>query len=188
MIRFGAVLITIGMTFNAEAQSFSAAPVNPVTGGFNSPSFTGPVLDTDQVLINRTIANIPRTASIDLGFFASKQDLQNLQLQAGPQGPAGPAGAPGETNSAALVAIARLVQRNTDRLREGVAMAGSFNVMMPNPGDRFAISVGGAGYAGTGAGSIAASARLTEDVTAYIGYARSSNENMVKGGLGVSFK
>lgn len=208
LVKLGAVLIAVGAAFGANAQSFSGTTVSPYTGCCNG-GFTGPVVDSDTVLINRLVDTVYRSATIPIGSFASRQDLQNVQLQPGPQGPAGPqgvagalgpagpegaqgpagpAGSSGETNSAALVAIARIVQRNTDRLNEGIAMAGSFNIMTPNPGDRFALSAGGAGYAGTGAGSIAASARITEDVIAYVGYARSANQNMVKGGIGISIR
>lgn len=199
LAKSGAVLVAVGMAFGAEAQSFTNAPVGPNTGCCNG-GFAGPIVDTDTVAVNRTVGTVQNTVVIPIGSFASKQDLQNVSLLPGPQGPAGPqgttgaqgpagpSGPPGETNSAALVAIARIVQRNTDRLNEGIAMAGSFNIMMPNPGDRFAISAGGAGYAGAGAGSVAASARISEDVIAYLGYARSANQNMVKGGIGISIR
>ncbi|WP_162239563.1 YadA-like family protein [Methylobacterium sp. Leaf87] len=91
-------------------------------------------------------------------------------------------------NSAALVAIANRLDRFADRFREGIALAGAINVLPPNPGDRFAVSFGGAGYDGTGAGSVAISARINESTLAYIGYARGPTQNLVKGGVGFSFR
>lgn len=91
-------------------------------------------------------------------------------------------------SSLALVTIANRLQRATDRFREGIALAGAVNVIAPNPGDRFAVSVGGAGYDGTGAGSVALSMRIDEDTLAYVGYARGPTQNLVKGGIGMSFR
>ncbi|WP_449411762.1 YadA-like family protein [Methylobacterium komagatae] len=74
------------------------------------------------------------------------------------------------------------------RFREGIALAGAINVIAPNPGDRFAVSIGGAGYDGVGAGSVAVSMRINESTLAYVGYARGATQNLVKGGLGISFR
>lgn len=106
----------------------------------------------------------------------------------GPAGPAGLAGPAGGVSSAALVAIARGMDRLRNRFAEGVALAGSINVLPPDPGDRFAVSFGGAGYDGTGAGSVAVSVRIDESTLAYVGYARAPTQNLVKGGIGFSFR
>ncbi len=90
--------------------------------------------------------------------------------------------------SAALAGIAARLDRFSGRFREGVALAGSINVLPPNSGDRFAVSFGGAGYDGAGAGSISVSARLREDVIAYGAVARGPSQTLVKGGLGISFR
>lgn len=90
--------------------------------------------------------------------------------------------------STALVGIAARLDRLNARLSEGIALAGSFNVLPPNPGDRFAISVGGAGYNGAAAASITASARIDESTVIYGGVARGPTQTMVKGGVGWSFR
>lgn len=88
----------------------------------------------------------------------------------------------------ALVGIAARLDRLSDRFREGIALAGAINILPPNPGDRFAVSFGGAGYDGAGAGSVAISARIDESTLAYVGYARGPTQNLVKGGIGFSFR
>ncbi len=94
----------------------------------------------------------------------------------------------GTPSSLALAAIAARLDRLTDRFREGVALAGAINVLTPNPGDRFAVSFGGAGYDGVGAGSIAVSARINDSALMYLGYAQGPTQNLVKGGVGFSFR
>lgn len=90
--------------------------------------------------------------------------------------------------SLGLITIANRLDRLADRFREGIALAGAINVLPPNPGDRFAVSFGGAGYDGSGAGSVAVSARINESTIAYVGYARGPTQNLVKGGVGFSFR
>lgn len=90
--------------------------------------------------------------------------------------------------SITLAGIAARLDRFSDRFREGIALAGSINVLPPNPGDRFAVSFGGAGYDGAGAGSVAVSARLREDIIAYGAVARGPTQTLVKGGFGISFR
>lgn len=90
--------------------------------------------------------------------------------------------------SVALAGIAARLDRFSSQFREGIALAGSINVLPPNPGDRFAVSFGGAGYDGAGAGSVAVSARLRDDIIAYGAVARGPTQTLVKGGFGISFR
>lgn len=102
---------------------------------------------------------------------------------AGPQGIQGPAG--GLTPSD-LVAIATQFDRLRNRFCDGVALAGAINVLPPEAGRHINISVGGAGYQGAGAASIAVSARLGIDTIAYVGVARGPTQTLANGGLGWS--
>jgi hypothetical protein len=78
------------------------------------------------------------------------------------------------------------IRRQNTFLSQGIAMASAIEILPPNPGDRFAINVGGAGYNGQGAGSVSATVRVADNVLGYVGYARSLNQNLVKGGFSVS--
>ncbi|TGD93440.1 hypothetical protein EU555_33360 [Methylobacterium nonmethylotrophicum] len=80
------------------------------------------------------------------------------------------------------------MDRQAERFREGIALSGAITILPPNAGDRFAVSVGGAGYDGTGAASISVAARITADTLAYVGYARGPTQSLVKGGIGISFR
>lgn len=78
------------------------------------------------------------------------------------------------------------IRRQNSFLSQGIAMASAIEVLPPNPGDRFAINVGGSGYNGQGAGSVSATVRVADNVLGYVGYARSLNQNLVKGGFSIS--
>lgn len=78
------------------------------------------------------------------------------------------------------------IRRQTAFLSQGIAMASAIEILPPNPGDRFAINVGGAGYNGQGAGSVSVTIRVADNVLGYVGYGRSLNQNLVKGGLSIS--
>ena len=177
-----AMFLTAALTLwaaSANAQGFSGYTVSPVGNTFNG-SFAGAPLASDAIFVTRGTFNGPgNTSALPLGAFASQADIQALsaRIDAG-NGPA----------SAALVTIASRLDRLADRFHEGIALAGAVNVLPPNPGDRFAVSFGGAGYDGAGAGSVAVSARLNESTIAYVGYARGPTQNLVKGGVGFSFR
>lgn len=78
------------------------------------------------------------------------------------------------------------IRRQNSFLSQGIAMASAIEILPPNPGDRFAVNVGGAGYNGQGAGSVSVTVRLADNVLGYVGYGRSLNQNLVKGGLSIS--
>lgn len=78
------------------------------------------------------------------------------------------------------------IRRQNSFLSQGIAMASAIEILPPNPGDRFAVNVGGAGYNGQGAGSVSVTVRVADNVLGYVGYGRSLNQNLVKGGLSIS--
>jgi hypothetical protein len=78
------------------------------------------------------------------------------------------------------------IRRQNSFLSQGIAMASAIEILPPNPGDRFSVNVGGAGYNGQGAGSVSATVRVTDNILGYVGYARSLNQNLVKGGFSIS--
>lgn len=84
--------------------------------------------------------------------------------------------------------FAFFMRRDFDRLAQGIALASALTVMPPNPGDRFALTVSGAGFDGRGAGAISGTYRVSEDVLVFGGYARSADQNLVKGGATFSFR
>lgn len=202
-------LAVVLLNGNAQAQSLAFAPnpsaagpttllpgeVIPMPGGavqpandyvtvsriYQDPRFGPTLLGSGYVNLQSILANgVPGPAG--------PQGVQGVQGPQGAQGFQGPPGADGATNSAALVAIANRLDRLADRFREGIALAGAINVLAPNPGDRFAVSFGGAGYDGSVAGSVAVSMRIDERTLAYVGYARGPTQNLVKGGIGFSFR
>lgn len=84
--------------------------------------------------------------------------------------------------------FAFFMRRDFERLAQGVALASALTVMPPNAGDRFAVTVSGAGFDGRGAGAISGTYRVNEDVLVFGGYARSADQNLVKGGATFSFR
>lgn len=178
------VLVAAGLAAgvsSAQAQSLTFAPYS----GSSAPDiFQGiPVnLATDYLQLTRCPNGPGNGACTGAGFVSLGQVYGAIPSQ--------PVVDPGANQalSASLVALAGRLDRFTDRFREGIALAGSINVLPPNPGDRFAVSLGGAGYDGTGAGSIAVSARLREDIIAYGAVARGPSQTLVKGGVGMSFR
>lgn len=100
--------------------------------------------------------------------------------------PVGGGAGSGDASSAALAVIAARLDRASDRFREGIALAGAINVLPPEPGRKINISVGGAGYDGAAAASIAVAARINESTVGYVGVARGPTQTLVKGGFGWS--
>lgn len=167
----------------AHAQALSYTPftvlpeVGPLVGG---PPLTGPV-DLSRAYVGVTEYNNTVIGSPNLRNGDGLVSVADLLAASGGTGSSA-------ALSYSLVGIAARLDRLAHRFREGIALAGSINVLPPNPGDRFAVSFGGAGYDGAGAGSIAVSARLREDVIAYGAVARGPTQTLVKGGLGLSFR
>lgn len=180
-MRFRLALACIVVATGAVAQSFQDQQLIPVNGGFNGSSFTGAPLPSDQVLVNRVFSGIPQTSSLPLSAFASSSDIAALNTRIDNLSAISP-------SFVALAALANQLQRNLDRQREGTALAGALTILQPNPGDRFAVTFSGAGYEGTAAGSASVSMRIGEDAVAFVGYARSQNQNLVKGGIGFSIR
>ncbi len=157
----------------AQAQGFTGYTYDPPNQIFFGLAGQ-PVLPTDVVTVSRITPNGgSMSGTLPLSAFASSNDIAALGSGA---------------NSNALVAIASRLDQAINRFREGIALAGAINVLPPNPGDRFAVSFGGAGYDGAGAGSVALSVRIDESTLAYVGYARGPTQNLVKGGIGFSFR
>ena len=142
------------------AQSFQNAALTPVNGGFNSPSPTGAPLPSDLVLVNRLQSGgYYSTAGLSLGNFASAYDLANVAASA---------------------------QREFDRLRQSAALGAAMTILPPNPGDRFNFTLSSAAGYSVGAFSGSVTFRVTDQALLFAGYARSQNENLVKGGVSLS--
>lgn len=140
----------------AHAQGFSGSQQVPASA-FNNGTFRA-MTPADSVTIYQP-SNSGSIYGIRLSDFASAQDLAAANATIG---------------------------RTRVLLVQGVALAGAFNIAPPNPGDRFAVSFGTAGFQGEAAGSVGLSYRLTPSVTLFGGYAQSAGPALVKGGLSIS--
>jgi hypothetical protein len=82
MIRAIIAVIAVLIPTYARSQSFQNYQLSPVDGSFNGPSPTGTPLSTDQVLLNRfnPVNGVFSTTSLQLGNFASANDVQELNL------------------------------------------------------------------------------------------------------------
>jgi len=87
-----------------------------------------------------------------------------------------------------LTSMAAQIDRNTRKLSDGIAMSSAITIIPPNPGDRFSLSVGGAGFDGRGAASVSGTARLTDQTLVYAGVAVSQTQTLLKGGAAFSFR
>lgn len=173
------ILVLLSATSAGHAQNVVVPPVSTAplfTGpcGTAFPGYFVPNLSSD-CFGNASTSSIVAPPTTDQQIAATNQQLSAVTAQA-------------NANSAALTLIAARLDRLSNRFNEGIALAGAINVLPPNPGDRFAISFGGAGYGGAGAGSISVSTRINENTIAYLGYARGPTQNFVKGGVGFSFR
>lgn len=182
MIRLALLVVFGVMSAPAWAQSLSYTPftVDPSAAQyFQPPPSAGPV-DLSRAFINVTEYNLHVLGGANNSPGYGLVSVTDLLAASG--------GASRADLSATLVGVATRLDRLADRFREGIALAGAINVLPPNPGDRFAVSFGGAGYDGAGAGSFAISARLTDSAIAYAGVARGPTQTLVKGGFGLSFR
>lgn len=122
---------------------------------------------TDYVGIGRLVdlgggnASVQSAAYLPLSSFASSTQVEGIAAQLS------------------------TLQRQSQEIG---ALAASFNITPPNPGDRFSLSVGGAGGDGYGAGSISGAYRVTSNALLYAGVARGPTQTMAKGGLSMSFR
>lgn len=177
------LVVGIGALLSA---GFANAQQLPIVQAY-SPAGSGAFIDPGSQFLAFNVAR-PDSGPGVYQIAARSVALPDFATYIGQQLGTPQVGAEVQRNSAALVSIASRLDRFTDRFREGIALAGAINVLPPNPGDRFAVSFGGAGYDGAGAGSIAISARLNDNTIAYLGYARGPTQNLVKGGVGFSFR
>jgi hypothetical protein len=79
------------------------------------------------------------------------------------------------------------INQNRSSASQGIALAGAMTIIPPNPGDRFSLTISGAGFDSQGAGAVSGSYRVAERVLLSAGYGRSSNFNFAKGGVSFSF-
>ncbi len=172
---FVALLILAAPALARAQNGFNGVPLIPPPGGVE---FVPPASPDDEVSVFSPDPRGGGAYSIRLGNFASAQDLTatNTQLSA---------------LSAQMTSvsgqIAQAVASLQSRANQGAALAASFTIVPPNPGDRFSLTVDGAEFSGEGAGSITATYRATERVLVFGGYARSSSFNLFKGGVSLSF-
>jgi hypothetical protein len=154
----------------------------------SASAFAQPVVETNltpgqtylavtQFGINLGICDFPTsfcvtpTHGIPLNAFATSSDIANL-------------------NNRVNAINAQLASMNADisRSLEIGAIAASMRDAIPNPGDRFAIRLNAAGFNGYAGGSLGVSMNITDSVRLSANYGRGATQNVVSGGLNVSFR
>jgi hypothetical protein len=71
---------------------------------------------------------------------------------------------------------------------EVATIAASMRDAIPNPGDRFAIRINAAAMDGYAAGSLGVGVSLTDSTRLSINYGRGRTQNVMSGGLNISFR
>jgi len=95
---------------------------------------------------------------------------------------------------AAFAAVATLntqvtnLNREVSRSLEVGAIAASMRDAIPNPGDRFAIRLNAAALDGYAGGSLGISMNVTDSVRLSANYGRGATQNVVSGGVNISFR
>lgn len=67
------------------------------------------------------------------------------------------------------------------------AIAAAMRDAIPNAGDRFAVRLNMAGFENYAAGAVGVSMNVTDSLRLSLNYGRSSTQNIVSGGLNMSF-
>jgi len=115
---------------------------------------------------------------IPLNFFATTETVS----------------ANGARIDAAFAAVATLntqvanLNREVSRSLEIGAIAASMRDAIPNAGDRFAIRLNAAAIDGYAGGSLGVSMNVTDSVRLSANYGRGATQNVVSGGLNISFR
>lgn len=176
LVQVAAFAFWVGSA-HAQALNYTPFTVPPGVSLAGGPVLTGPV-DLSRAYVSvaeyRTPVFATPEAFVGSGFVPVAAILSPAQ------------DAVSQSLGSALVGIAARLDRLADRFSEGIALAGSINVLPPEPGRKINISVGGAGYNGAAAASIAVSARINENTIGYVGVAQGPTQTLVKGGFGWS--
>ncbi len=173
--------------FSSCAFAQAALPNYINSGVFGTGTLQGPVKSGDAFQVTRyDPANCPVA---DNGYCNGYMDIYsygNSIFRASNSYTDGKTAALSQQLALMSARFDNALSRQNRFFSEGIAMASSIEVLPPNPGDRFSINLGGAGYNNQAAGSVSVSVRLTESMLGYVGYARSLNQNLVKGGFSLS--
>lgn len=70
---------------------------------------------------------------------------------------------------------------------QGIAITAAMGDAIPNPGDRFAIRLNGAGFAGQAAGGLSVSYAFADRARVSLNYGQGRSQTVVSGGLTLSF-
>ena len=166
-----ALAIGLPCAGGAHAQSsFTDVNVGPLVFQGGQTIQSGPVdTNTDVVELSRPtggcVAAPPGGSggcfgsgyTLPLSAFASQQDLSNGLSQL------------------------------RSRIDQGVSLSAAMTIVPPNPGDRFSLTFGGAGYDSEAAGAATATHRAADRILLFGGYGRSASQNLFKGGVSFSF-
>lgn len=180
--------LTMGLVNRACGQlSFSGIPYQQAIGSGTAglPTMQEP---GDLIQVGRLSPGPgfnPQFFSLPVSAFASQQDLNNglTELSNGQA----------QLNNtltqltSAQNQLANMINQQRSRDAQGAALAGAMTIISPNNGDRFSLTISGAGFDGEGAGAVTVTYRPTPWALMFVGYARSSDLNMAKGGVSFSF-
>ncbi len=170
----------------AHAQSsFANVNVGPIVFQGGPAIQNGPVnLNSDVVELSRPtggcVAAPPGGSggcngsgyTLPLSAFASSQDLSTGLAQLRPD----------------VAQLRSDVAQLRSRAAQGIALSAAMTIVPPNAGDRFSLTFSGASYDSEGAGSATATYRAADRILVFGGYARSTSQNLFKGGVSFSFK
>lgn len=173
----------IAIAQQVPASAFEAARPSGSFDQFGLPVYAGtqPVSQNSYIQVTPAVTNPDGTTIILSGLGLA----QNIRLD---QFAAATRTQEDQQVRARLDQLSFFVQRDFQRLSEGIALSSALTIMPPNPGDRFAVTIGGAGFNGRGAGAITGTYRVNEGMMVFGGYARSETQNLVKGGATFSFR
>jgi hypothetical protein len=176
MLKAMLASLLLVLATRVDAQSITFSGPTCAEYGFG-PNYGGCGYPVNQ---SRTYAYVIASPDNGYSYTYSSSKLSDLYAVAN---------APVEVLGAQVSAIydqTDALQRNEQRLYEGISLSSALTVVPPNPGDRFSITFGGSGFNGYGAGAVTATARLSSNVIGFAGYARSQSENLFKGGVSFS--
>lgn len=146
-------------------------PIGPGVGGVCDPVFTGTCVGPGSGI---TLAGL----SSALGLSTLNQKID------------GSFAAIADLNNRMHVINAQIASMNADLTRslEIGAIAASMRDAIPNLGDRFAVRLNVAGFNGYAGGSVGVSMNVTDSVRLSANYGRGTTQNVVSGGLNISFR
>ena len=176
MYRILVLIAAVATSNTAQAQVVVAGP-DPVYLAVTTPTCAGGLGGITHC--------INPDNGIPLNYFATTASVAALSGRIDSAFAATSAfNAQAATLSTQIAALDRAVSRSF----EIGAIAASMRDAIPNPGDRFAIRLNAAGFEGYAGGSIGFSMNVTDNTRLSVNYGRGATQNLVSGGVNISFR